>query len=260
LQEAEHRRGFTLIELSIVLVIIGLIVGGVLLGQSLIRAAQIQSVTADVTTYSHAIQLFREKYNSLPGDMANATSYWGANSGSAAQCTVPWYSAPTSSTSTCNGNGDGHINGGYGTSGASGNNITDEQFLMWQHLANAGMIQGSFTGQDNGIPGDPSFTAAAPARGADVPLSKVPGGYYAVATNLDWWGPNGATWVYPWTSVNHIISFMGNAGPPLTASEALSVDTKIDDGRPGTGSVKTARTGSQGCGVGLAKLRYELRP
>ena len=84
-----HLSAFTLIELSIVLVIIGLIVGGVLVRQDLIRAAALRAQIADIEKLNTAVDTFRGKYDCLPGDCANATSFFGAV--------------------VRNGNGDGHI-------------------------------------------------------------------------------------------------------------------------------------------------------
>src|SRR5579883_2923623 len=64
--------GFTLIELSIVLVIIGLIVGGVLVGQDLIRAAQVRATISQIEKYNTAVNTFYGKYNALPGDIPAA--------------------------------------------------------------------------------------------------------------------------------------------------------------------------------------------
>src|SRR4051812_26321723 len=71
------KSGFTLIELSIVLVIIGLITGGILVGKDLIQAAQIRATSSQVTKYSAAVNTFRIKYNALTGDIAepNATGF-----------------------------------------------------------------------------------------------------------------------------------------------------------------------------------------
>jgi prepilin-type N-terminal cleavage/methylation domain-containing protein len=72
-----NTRGFTLVELSIVLVILGLLAGGVLAGQGLIRAAELRSITTDQQRFLIAIRAFRDQYRSLPGDMPNATLVWG---------------------------------------------------------------------------------------------------------------------------------------------------------------------------------------
>ena len=63
------RSGFTLVELSIVLVIIGLIAGGVLVGRDLIEAAAIRQQITQVERFKTAVQTFRTKYNGLPGDL-----------------------------------------------------------------------------------------------------------------------------------------------------------------------------------------------
>ena len=79
--------GFTLVELSIVLVILGLLVGGVLAGQSLIHAAELRAISTELTNYKTAIGAFRDKYLAIPGDMNNAVKFWGAQAGSTADGT-----------------------------------------------------------------------------------------------------------------------------------------------------------------------------
>src|SRR5580700_8566203 len=105
-----HKSGFTLIELSIVLVIIGLIVGGVLVGQDLIRAAGVRATISQIEKYNTAVNTFRAKYNNqLPGDISNPDA---AAFGFAARGTAPG-----------EGDGNGIIEGpnGGGTSGIAGN-------------------------------------------------------------------------------------------------------------------------------------------
>ena len=137
-----QQRGFTLVELSIVLVIIGLLVGGVLTGQSLIRAAELRNVTSQYQRYQAAVMTFRDKYFALPGDMTNAVSYWGAADGSTGNTAACATTASTGSALTCNGDGNGSIS----PTAASSN----EPFRFWQHLANAGLIEGSYDGITHG--------------------------------------------------------------------------------------------------------------
>lgn len=115
------KKGFTLLELSIVLVIIGLIIGGVTAGQDLIRAAELNAVNNQINQYRVAINTFKLKYNQLPGDMTNAQSYWP--------------SCVDNGVNTCNGDGDGVVIFG------------SEGYRFWQHLSLAGLIAGSYNGQ-----------------------------------------------------------------------------------------------------------------
>ena len=81
--------GFTLVELSVVIVIIGLIIAAVVAGKELIRNAQLQSIIKDAQGYQAAIRAFQLRYKAFPGDMDDATDYWPGE--------------------TTNGNGDGRI-------------------------------------------------------------------------------------------------------------------------------------------------------
>src|SRR6478736_5064846 len=119
---------FSLVELSIVLVILGLLTGGILAGQSLIRAAELRAVSTEFVRYKTATHSFRDKYFQLPGDMNNATSFWGALS-SVSDTACQAISATT--TATCNGNSNGQV-AQYVVS-------NDELMRFWQHLANAGL-------------------------------------------------------------------------------------------------------------------------
>lgn len=111
----QKQAGFTLMEMAVVIVIVGLLVGGVVAGQSLIKASEIASVVTDVNKFRAAINAFDTHYNAMPGDMANATTYW----------------------STANvGNGNGKID--Y-VSGAWG-----EEYYAWQHLQLANMFPGAY--------------------------------------------------------------------------------------------------------------------
>jgi prepilin-type N-terminal cleavage/methylation domain-containing protein len=75
----KHTGAFTLIELSIVLVIIGLIVSGILFGKELIRAAEVQRQVKQIQEYQLAFHAFQNKYNCLPGDCSKATDFFGSS-------------------------------------------------------------------------------------------------------------------------------------------------------------------------------------
>jgi prepilin-type N-terminal cleavage/methylation domain-containing protein len=93
----QYNSGFTLVELSISLLIIGLIIGGITAGSSLVQQAKLRSVLSEVRNYQTAINAFKLQYGTIPGDLTNATSYWNtSNNGALA-------------TSLANGNGNGYI-------------------------------------------------------------------------------------------------------------------------------------------------------
>lgn len=74
-QSAKRESGFTLVELSIVIVIIGLVLAGIVGGQTLVRQAQLKSIASDINSFNIAINTFKLEYKSVPSDMNNAESY-----------------------------------------------------------------------------------------------------------------------------------------------------------------------------------------
>lgn len=125
-RQTMRNRGFTLIELSVVIVIIELIVASIVAGQSLVKQAQIRNAVADAQKYQTAAQAFRLQYGYLPGDLPNAYDYWGAGAGN---CTD---ALATAGGTGCNGNGDTWWD--------------DEGEHFWQHLSLAGIWENNLTG------------------------------------------------------------------------------------------------------------------
>lgn len=214
---ASQHNGFTLIELSIVLVIIGLIVSGIMVGQSLIVAAQIHQQVKQLQEYTLAYNTFEMKYNCIPGDCRHATDYF-----------------PTST----NGNGDGLLedSSGYDTDGQ----FDLEKPAFFTQLILAGFITSDSQQQTLGYP-EPKFPhesgqgfMAASAFDANAPSGASlftsqsddyfglndwrMGLYFAIGNPKRPWG---------WKNDNHGIF------TPLVTS---LLDSKIDDGKPQTGN------------------------
>lgn len=116
-----HQKGFTLVEIAIVLVIIGLMIGGVLKGQEMITNAKVSKVENDYKGITAAILAYQDRYGVLPGDdPAASTRFQGT-----------W-------TTADNGNGNGVVQGAWNST-----TNTDESRKMWKHLRGAGFIKGS---------------------------------------------------------------------------------------------------------------------
>jgi prepilin-type N-terminal cleavage/methylation domain-containing protein len=211
-------RGFSLVELSIVLVILGLLTGGILTGQNLIRAAELRSVVTEYQTYQTALQTFRDKYFAIPGDMTNATSFWGDNASACADAGIA-----DGSPGTCNGNGDGNI--GLGVA-----NATAERLQFWTQLALAGLIEGSYSGIAG--PGSSSDSTL----GENIPASRLSSAGWFVQDNTENNTDVYSTVIYG-NSMVYGRSGAGSwpSGSIMTPAEAWGIDKKVDDGRPAYG-------------------------
>ena len=81
--------GFTLVEIAIVLVIIGLLLGGILKGQEMITQAKIKNVISDFSGIAAAQYGYQDRYRALPGNDPGAKARWGANSDAASNTPRP---------------------------------------------------------------------------------------------------------------------------------------------------------------------------
>lgn len=219
-----RQAGFTLVELAIVMIIIGLLIGGVLKGQELIANAQITATVSQVKGIDAATTTFRDMYNAMPGDMTGAR----LPSCTAAPCLI------AAGGTLGNGRVDSALNAAPTAEGRG----------FWAQLAAADLLSG-VTGADNTFGG--AFPAAeigggfhagfsagsgaglggVSATGAD--LAAIRAGHYLGLNNT----PNAA---------------MANVGF-LTPNQAFRVDSKMDNGAPNTGSVVAggAAPGAAGC-------------
>jgi len=126
----KKQAGFTLVEIAIVLVIIGLLLGGVLKGQELINSAKVKNFANDFRQIPLFIYGYQDKFKALPGDDAGVT---GAAAGRFGTSGTPC----TPASATC-ATGNGAINGNYNAS-----SVASESFVFWQHVRLAGLVAGS---------------------------------------------------------------------------------------------------------------------
>lgn len=243
--------GFSLVELSIVLVILGLLTGGILAGQSLIRASELRAVSSEYQRYQTAINSFRDKYFAYPGDFPNATRFWQRQV-NAAHC-VTSSGAAENSAGGCDGNGNGQLNSAPAASQAG------EFQQFWRHLALAGLIEGTYSG----LAGAGGVSDC--VLGTDCPRSKLSNAGWGAQYTANYAGDANA-YAFDYQNFFYFGAFIsGNmpANPALKAEEAWNVDTKMDDGRPGYGKIM-ARYWNNACATGgasaadLANSTYNL--
>jgi prepilin-type N-terminal cleavage/methylation domain-containing protein len=117
--------GFTLVEIAIVLVIIGLLLGGILKGQEMITQAKIKNIVNDFNGLSAAMYSYQDRYRAIPGDDQTASGRWAG---------------------TVSGNGNGQIAGNYNAAPSDPPTAAQESNTFWWHLRLAGFVPGATTG------------------------------------------------------------------------------------------------------------------
>lgn len=122
-----QQAGFTLVEIAIVLVIIGLLLGGVLKGQEIITNAKIKNLESDFNGISAAIYSYQDRYRTIPGDDKNTGTRW---------------------TGVAPGDGNSKIGAGTTPHKFDSPTTGEESRLFWLHLRNAGLVTGAKTSQD----------------------------------------------------------------------------------------------------------------
>lgn len=224
-----REQGFTLVELAIVLVIVGLLIGGILKGQELIAGTRVNSAVTQIKAIETATFTFLDTYGGFPGDLANAA-------GRIPGCTTFPCSGGTLNTATA---GNSRIDGtpalAYGANAAAA--TTDEKAMFFNQLRAADLISG-FTGAANNTVGD-----------GVMPSSLAGGTHYRIGTAGavgDLLAANPAAF-----SAGHYLTLTGTpTGTAIAATvagvsglepkQSEGIDRKLDDSRPNTGRVLAA--------------------
>jgi prepilin-type N-terminal cleavage/methylation domain-containing protein len=222
-----HKSGFTLIELSIVLVIIGLIAGGIVAGQDLIEVAAVRAQVAQIEKYDTAVNTFRVKYAYLPGDIPepNATAIGFTPRGQYAG----------------EGDGNGMIEGDCSdiiACGPCGFCISiGEGLLFWEDLGIANLIEQPL----NSAVANLSPNAQGTAVAQYLPHAKIGNGNYVYVwsggSSGGWQGNGDGRIYFGISAVTQLYAWYAVSSPALTILQAFNIDTKIDDGMPQSGRV-----------------------
>lgn len=209
---SQKKSGFSLIELSIVLIIIGLLIAGITGGASLIKSSELRSVMSEARNYAVGVNAFYTQYNALPGDFGTAVS-----------------------ASDAVGNGNSQIEHDSGS--------VAEGVEAWRDLRTIGAIDNSLT-YVAWSSGTPQLTV-----GTHFPASKVKASGWVFDYNTSTSqnvvvltggsvNASGGT-----ANTNTPVNSTATAVAAITPADALSIDAKIDDGAPATGKIQGVVSG-----------------
>ncbi len=208
-------KGFTLIEIAIVMVLVGLLLGSVLKGQELITTARVRNISAQLDSVKIAYLGFQDRFRAYPGDVPDAVA---ANN-------IP--NSPP-------------FGGGCGVAGGfCGNGRIDpaENLVVWMQIARSGFINETYGGAVGG-----AQMAFQPADMTNSPSNPY-GGFLVLVHDKDY-GDVGATSI--------VLNIKTGGGLP--AGIVAELDRKLDDGIAGSGVFRTAISyGNQaaGCTTGV---------
>ena len=202
-----NQSGFTLIEIAIVLVIIGLLLGGVLKGQELINSAKVKNLATDFRNIPVFIYGYQDKFKSLPGDdptigTPNTHLTGGTACTTGAKCVV----------------GNGLIDGFWNDYG-----LGSESYLFWQHVRLAGLTSG------------PTTIPAAPGPGDGFRPVNAAGGEIGIQSGT---AVTGAAPIYADTA--QTLPIRGTyiiCSPNILGKFAKQLDIQLDDGNTAGGSM-----------------------
>lgn len=225
LQNARSEKGFTLVELAIVMIIIGLLIGGILKGQELVTNARVAATATQMKGYDAAVNTFRDSYSAFPGDMQNADTRLP-------DCTGACGVNPTAA-----GTGNGRIEQNNFPAVAAGN----EAQKFWLHMNAANVLSGVENVNDG-------------LFGGSLPAANIGGGYQ-VSFSSD--GALTGKSLAANTRPGHYIALSNQPGAiantnGVTASDLIRrIDEKTDDGQPNSGSLLAiGAAAATSCAVG----------
>ena len=227
-------QGFTLVELAIVLMIIGLLIGGILRGQELLGNARVTSTIQQVSSYIGATHTFRDTYNATPGDMIDAkirlpnagsngqlkngdgNSIIGVQHSASSQLDEPWATVDTA--------------------------MTTENAQYWKHLSQAHLISGI----------DPGATS--PEWGKSNPKAKLgDAGFFmrwsSCSNPVGCGGGTSNHYLVLFKNINGVANCLQNSGCAVAPIRAAQMDRKMDDGFAVNGDViAISFSWANGCG------------
>jgi prepilin-type N-terminal cleavage/methylation domain-containing protein len=208
-QMRKQQSGFTLVEIAIVLVIIGLLLGGVLKGQELINSAKVKNMVGDFRTVSSLVYGYQDRFKALPGDQTQAqlTAAFGVD---AAGNPLGTPCAPAAAGQCVQNNG--RIDGAWNTAA-----VTDETYVFWQHVRLANLATGPT------------------ALGPNLQPRNADGGLIGIESGL-----NAAGAAAPFIANMRGTFFVCSDG--VLGRYVKQIDTTMDDGDTAAGSVQAVAT------------------
>jgi prepilin-type N-terminal cleavage/methylation domain-containing protein len=215
-------RGFTLIEISIVIVIIGLLAASIIIGKDLIEAAQLRRALSQLSEFNLAMRTFQNKYGDLPGDIpTEKAEELGLFSMAIAQ------QLPRGS-----GDGNGYIDGACDAT-LYVNCPRGEQLVFWKHLSEAGFISNL-----SGIIDADGRPENINAMDSQTVLTYLPEFRLGSGMTVEIHRYAGNQYFH----LNRMVNLLGvgdaDYRPALTPMQASAVDIKLDDGMPNNGTVR----------------------